>query len=195
MTGYFFPALEAFGKPQGVELDPRAASETERRAGRIYIGAFDRTFRPKERFGLVLMLDVLEHVDDDVDALRHAASLLEDGGRILVTVPAHQRLWTAHDGWNRHRRRYSRKALNRAVREAGLELVSEAYLFHWLVPLKLLVRLKETLAGPSRHPASVPPSPINGLALGISRLENLLFHRHRLPFGISLRALLALPRR
>lgn len=190
--GLLFPALEAFGEPQGVELDPEAVSEAERRKGRIRIGPFDTTFRPRERFGLVLMLDVLEHLDRDVEALSHAASLLAEGGRILVTVPAYPWLWTAHDEWNHHRRRYSRESLHRAVREAGLDLVSDAYFFHWLVPLKLLVRLKEALVGPSSQPPSVPPVPINRLALTITRIENRLFHRHRLPFGTSLRAILAL---
>jgi hypothetical protein len=61
-------------------------------------------------FDLVLMLDVPERLPDPVGVLRKAAELLESGGRLLITVPAFQMLWTVHDDLNRHFVGYNRRA-------------------------------------------------------------------------------------
>ena len=79
--GLFFPKLQKFGEPRGVETDVDLVSDENRQ--RIHIGPFDETFTPSERFGLILMLDVVEHLDDDVAALRYASELLTPDGLLL----------------------------------------------------------------------------------------------------------------
>jgi SAM-dependent methyltransferase len=182
--GLLFDRLRAFGEPEGVEADASLVTDAGRR--RIHVGPFDETFRPGTTFGLVLMLDVVEHFADDVAALRRARELLAPGGVLVVTVPAFQALWTSHDVVNRHFRRYSRRSFERVAARAGLGVDEARYLFRWMCPMKLAVRLKERLSpGPLRLPG-VPPAPINRALLALSRLELRTWGRLPLPFGSSL---------
>src|SRR3546814_448423 len=65
------------------------------------------------------LLDVVEHIDNDVAALRGMAECLAPGGKILIAVPAHQWMWSAHDVVNHHHRRYSKASLAKAIADAG----------------------------------------------------------------------------
>lgn len=71
-------------------------------------------------FPLVMAFEVLEHIEDDHGAMRTWASWLAPGGTMLISVPAHQRLWSAADEWAGHYRRYSRQSLVEVVESAGL---------------------------------------------------------------------------
>jgi 2-polyprenyl-3-methyl-5-hydroxy-6-metoxy-1,4-benzoquinol methylase len=90
---------------------------------------------------LVLMMDVLEHVDDDVGLVRHYASKVPSGAHFLVTVPAFRFLWSGHDVFLEHRRRYRLDEIELTMRMAGLDLVRGAYYFGFVFPLAAAVRL------------------------------------------------------
>jgi SAM-dependent methyltransferase len=82
------------------------------------------------QFGMLLALDVLEHIEDDAAALRQWASWLLPGGSLLLSVPAHQRRWGSGDVWAGHFRRYDRDELLSKVRLAGLDVTrTECYGF------------------------------------------------------------------
>jgi SAM-dependent methyltransferase len=90
---------------------------------------------------LVLMMDVLEHVDDDVGLVRHYASRVPSGAHFLVTVPAFRFLWSGHDVFLEHKRRYTLAEIERSMRDAGLAVVRGAYYFGAIFPLAAAVRL------------------------------------------------------
>ena len=185
--GLFFDQLSRFGGVWGVESDDSLVSPDNPHRSRIHIGPFS-TFRPRRQFGLILMLDVLEHLADAEAALLQANELLEPDGRLLITVPAFQVLWTRHDDLNRHVVRYTRESLDVVLGRAGLRMLSGRYFFHWLFPVKLGVRFLELLSKPDGAPAKVPPQVVNRLLLGITRLEQATIGRLGLPFGSSLLA-------
>ena len=72
-----------------------------------------------EKFDLIALLDVLEHIDADVASLAAAREHLAPGGRVVITVPSYQWMWSAHDTSLHHVRRYTRRSITSAVREAG----------------------------------------------------------------------------
>lgn len=78
---------------------------------------------------VALFIDVLEHVDDDVALLRNYVGSLVPGSLVVVSVPAFQSLWSGHDEFLEHRRRYRLDGLTRVVEAAGLSARSERYLF------------------------------------------------------------------
>ncbi len=81
-------------------------------------------------FETLISCEVLEHIDDDVAALREWVSWLKPGGRAILSVPAHQALWGPHDVWAGHHRRYSRADFEQLARAAGLSVVTtECYGF------------------------------------------------------------------
>ena len=184
--GLFFDRLAELGEVEGLEPDASLLTPDSPLRGRITVAPFDERFQPGRRYALVLMLDVLEHLPDAEGALRHARSLLEPDGRLVVTVPAFQWLWTHHDDLNRHYVRYTESTLRDVAGRAGLRVEESRYFFHWTVPGKLAVRAKERVLGPG-GPERVPAAPVNRALYLLSRAEQAL----RLPFGSSLLAVLA----
>lgn len=190
----FFDALSRFGAVDGVEPDASLVSPDGPHRDRIHVGPFDTTYRPGHRYGLVVMLDVLEHMSEPLDALRHARLLLEPGGTLVVTVPAFLLLWTRHDALNRHFTRYTRRRLARLTGAAGLETASSRYFYHWLFPVKLAARLLEALLPPAAPAPPRMPAPwLNRLLYVLSRAEQRAFRAVPLPFGSSLIAVLRNP--
>ena len=184
--GLFFDRLLKFGEVEGIEPSAELVNPTGAHRERIHVRPFDDSFQPSNRFGLILMLDVLEHLDDPVGALRHALRLLAPGGLMLITVPAFNLLWTNHDVINHHRVRYTRSSFRVVAREAGFRIDLEQYWFQWTFPVKIAGRLVERALGSEPAPARVPPEWINDTLYRWSRLEHRLLKPLRPPFGSSL---------
>ena len=132
------------------------------------------------------MLDVVEHIEDDVSALKAMASCLKPGGKILITVPAHQWLWSAHDVVNHHHRRYSKKSLVAALRSAGLAPRKLGYFNSLLFPLAAAARLLGRMTGRDDSDDSPPPPPVNALFETIFRMERHLVGRVPMSPGVSI---------
>ena len=184
--GLFFDVLRRWGRPQGVEPDADIVSPELRENGTVHCTGFDSEFDPGTRFGLITMLDVVEHLEDDQAALRRAGELLVDGGKVVVTVPAFSLLWTTHDVINHHYRRYTRPQLVAVARAAGLEVRHSAYFFGWLTAIKLAQRLAETVRKPKSALPTLPSDGLNRLFFHVSRLEQRFHSAWFPPFGSSL---------
>ncbi len=102
---------------------------------------------------LVLLMDVLEHVDDDVALLRDYAQKVPDGCRFLITVPAFNWLWSEHDEFLEHRRRYTSGRLVDTIEAAGLRPVASYYYFGAVLPIAAGVRLLDNLRSASGREA------------------------------------------
>ena len=73
-------------------------------------------------FDLLFSFDVLEHIENDAEALKTWASWLKPGGILMLSVPARMELWTAGDEWAGHFRRYERDALINLLHGSGFEI-------------------------------------------------------------------------
>ena len=186
--GLLFDRLAQFGEVQGVESDPTLVGPANPHRYRIHIGPFDASFAPGKRYGLILMLDVLEHLPDPADALRRAVDLLASDGLLVVTVPAFRLLWTTHDVLNHHYTRYTRRGFMALARAAGVRVTHAVYFFHWLFPAKLVTRLIEAITHPRPSAPRVPPGWVNETLYRLSRLEQRLLTPLGVPFGSSLLA-------
>jgi SAM-dependent methyltransferase len=76
----------------------------------------------RHRFDLIALFDVIEHIEHDVEALRHLRGSLAPGGRLVITVPAHPRLWSRFDEDSHHCRRYERRDLEQTLTAAGFDV-------------------------------------------------------------------------
>jgi 2-polyprenyl-3-methyl-5-hydroxy-6-metoxy-1,4-benzoquinol methylase len=186
--GLFFDRLAELGTVvEGVEPAAELVSAEAARRGRITIAPFDAAFQPSAPYGLILMLDVVEHLDRPDDALRHALDILEPDGVILVTVPAFRALWTGHDDLNHHRTRYTKSSFRALAEQSGLAIDRAEYFFHWPVLGKLAQRLRERVQpDAAMAPPGVPPGPINAALFWLSRAERALVGGLGLPMGTSL---------
>jgi SAM-dependent methyltransferase len=153
----------------------------------------------EDRWDVAFLLDVIEHLDDDVAALAEVRKALRPGGVCIVTVPALPSFWSYADDLAHHRRRYTAQGLASTARKAGLEVRSCGHFMFLLAPLLYLQRLRgpdvkeadeETKAEALRRLAAVPFGPINELLAGVLHLENAMGRAVPLPWGTSLIAAL-----
>jgi 2-polyprenyl-3-methyl-5-hydroxy-6-metoxy-1,4-benzoquinol methylase len=79
------------------------------------------------KFDTVIALNVIEHIKDDLLAIRNAKSLLKKGGKLIVLVPSGQRLYNSIDEELGHYRRYSKSMLNELMESAGLTVADSLY--------------------------------------------------------------------
>ncbi|WP_095125578.1 bifunctional 2-polyprenyl-6-hydroxyphenol methylase/3-demethylubiquinol 3-O-methyltransferase UbiG [Pseudomonas sp. Irchel s3a12] len=90
---------------------------------------------------LVLLMDVLEHVDDDLGLLKMYVDKVPSGSRFLMTVPAFQFLWSGHDDFLEHKRRYTLAQFETLACDAGLTVQRGAYYFGAVFPIAAALRL------------------------------------------------------
>ena len=143
-------------------------------------------------FDLVCLLDVLEHIDDDVAALSRAGRLLRPEGKLLVTVPAYQWLWSAHDASHHHRRRYTETMLRLRAGEASLVIERAGYFNTLLFPAIAAARIAgKLLPRKKQSDASLPSPLINSLLTRVFGLEQHIIPDAMFPFGTSILAVMS----
>jgi SAM-dependent methyltransferase len=133
---------------------------------------------------LVLMMDVLEHVENDAGLVRHYATKVPSGAHFLVTVPAFRFLWSGHDVFLEHKRRYTLPEIEGTMRDSGLEVVRGAYYFGAIFPLAAAVRLATRQDPTPRSSLRKHDALTNGLLAAACALELPLFPFNRLA-GLS----------
>ena len=94
----------------------------------------------EDEFDVVGAFDVLEHVVEDVEAMRQLARAARPGGGVIVTVPQHQWLWSPIDDYSGHQRRYSRRLLVERLATAGLQVVHVTSFMTLLLPVLMASR-------------------------------------------------------
>lgn len=123
-------ARQGFGNVVGTDFSALAVRNATRRLAGLPPGRRPRLLRASldalnpalAQFGAILAFEVLEHVQDDKELLNQAYALLRPGGRMLVSVPAHRRLFSAVDASVGHYRRYERDELRQRFLEAGFQV-------------------------------------------------------------------------
>jgi SAM-dependent methyltransferase len=185
-TGNVLHTLVRFGEAVGIEHDEalRAVARADGLDVRKGTLPDDVPLRDGSA-DAVLLLDVIEHLDDDVAALRTARRLVRPGGTVIVTVPAYAWLWSGHDVALGHRRRYTAGALRVVLREAGLDVEHLGYFNAMLFPAIAAVRIAKRIAGARGHDLGHPAEVVNRVLTSLFAFERHLVLRPGLPFGCS----------
>jgi 2-polyprenyl-3-methyl-5-hydroxy-6-metoxy-1,4-benzoquinol methylase len=157
----------------------------------------------RDRWDVLFLLDVLEHIPDDRAALRQVFQAVAPGGLVFVTTPALQRFWSWNDAVVGHQRRYAREDLERLGRELGFRVLDTRYFMFLLSPLLVLGRLmgqpdvsklsRDELWALVERSHRVPSPPVNALLRGVFSLETPLGHQVSFPWGTSVLAVLQKP--
>lgn len=142
-------------------------------------------------FEIILMLDVLEHIENDVDCLYEVRRILCKGGMAVLTVPAHQFLFSSWDKALGHYRRYSKSRLKSIFNDVGFEPVIFSYQNALSFLPALVIRGKDRFLGGYRKHAEFPaiPETVNKLLKIWGCLESVLIP-FKLPIGLSFFAVL-----
>ena len=143
-SGYFSRCLlEQTSATEAVCIDPNYETDSDDLVDNKAL--FFRRSIDKSDADLVLFMDVLEHVDDDVGLLKEYIKKVKSGTYFLVTVPAFQSLWSSHDVFLEHRRRYRLAEIENTARASGLEILHGNYYFGLLFPIVMIMRKLEKL--------------------------------------------------
>jgi SAM-dependent methyltransferase len=197
-SGRMLDELACYGRVSGIDVSD-AAAEAARARGHedVRVGPLETLPWEDDTFDLVTAFDVIEHTPDDRGTLRELRRVTRPGGRALITVPAYQRLFSAHDVVNHHYRRYARPSLLAAAREAGWAAGRTTYFNSVLLAPAAAVRLaqrrrrNEPKAGSD---LALTPPRMNGVLELPMRAEAAWLRRgRRLPAGLSLLAVLGNP--
>jgi len=174
----------------GVDSSPRALDYCRRRGVEVVEGTLpDGLPLPPQSVDAALLLDVLEHVEEDAASLRSAVELLRPGGVVIATAPAYQFLWTRRDEFHHHKRRYGLAGF-RAVLGAHPQgrIVLASFMNSVLFPMALAERLLRQWF-PEKKAATLrlPPRPINwALQTAFASERFPLARGAALPWGLSL---------
>jgi SAM-dependent methyltransferase len=184
--------LSRFGQVDAFEYNDLARSRASEKTGLdIRFGALPQELPFDGRqYELIGLFDVLEHVEADRESLAALANLLTDTGRILVTVPAFPFLWSRHDERHHHYRRYTRASLTEVARQAGLRVRYASYFNFFLFPPAVATRAFKRLTGSDVPDDTLPSGWVNKVLTRVFGAEKHLVGRVRLPFGLSLAAVL-----
>jgi len=190
-TGHNLAMLSQFGHVEGLELDDEARALSEKRLGRKIMSSPlpELAEVPDGHYDLIGAFDVIEHIDDDQAALASIATKLKPGGTFMMTVPAHQWMWTAHDAVNHHKRRYSKRGLGRLINRSPMRLVKMGYFNSLLFPLAVAERTVSKLLGKEDADVKLPSAPLNAALEKVFAAERYLVGRVPLPPGLSLFAI------
>jgi SAM-dependent methyltransferase len=153
---------------------------------------------PDQSVDVLVMLNVLEHIEDDVTALKNAFKLLKPGGALVIEVPAGPRLYDSYDAELCHFRRYSVSELKRKLNDAGFNVCRKSHLGFVLYPAFAAVKLlnkwlpsrrKKTLV--RDQAASTSSSALVNLAM---KFESNYLSTFHLPVGIRALAVAIRPK-
>jgi SAM-dependent methyltransferase len=181
------------GAVTGIELSETSVCLARARAaGEVVEGSVLEMPFDDGSFELAASLDVIEHLEDDLGALRELRRVVAPGGALLVTVPAYQWLWSGHDEINHHHRRYTRRSLQQIGEQAGWRQVRTTYFNSLLLPAAILLRVLDRFSRKTTESSLdlwVPPAPLNWLLERPLALEAAMIGRGgRIPAGLSLLA-------
>lgn len=185
--------LARYGTVTGIELSHTSVELARARGvGEVVEGSvLDMPFA-EGSFELATSLDVIEHLHDDLGALRELRRVVAPGGALLATVPAYQWLWSGHDVINHHYRRYTRRSLQAAAERAGWRQVRTTYFNSLLLPVAIVLRVLDRLNRKTTESSLdlwVPPQPFNWLLERPLAFEAMVIERGgRIPAGLSLLA-------
>ena len=172
----------------GIDTSDRAIEYCKQRGLKnVFTCDIEEFVKDHSDFRLVTLLDVVEHVEDDISFLRHASKSLVSNGTMLVTVPAYPFLWSQHDVVNHHKRRYTKKTLSASILKAGLDLRFISYYNTLLFPLAVAQRyLEKTLRINSDSELNLPGTIVNSTLYRVFSSERMPLSRVSFPFGVSL---------
>lgn len=139
------------------------------------------------RFDLILALDVLEHIEDDNEVIQMFYKKLNKNGKILITVPAYQFLFSSKDEILMHKRRYNLKEISKKI-DNNFKIKKKTYFNFFLTPLIFIATMYCKIFNISYKPEyeKKPNNLVNTILKKIFCVEKFLINKFNFPFGISI---------
>ena len=186
-TGANLEMLAQFGESEGVDVSDDALEFCKAKGLKAHKGLAEKLPFEDESFDLVTALDVVEHLDDDVEGLKEMHRVLKSGGRALMFVPAFMFLWGVQDDISHHRIRYTKRQIVERVRQAGFEIERATYAnITFFAPI-LAGRAAMKLTGiRPESENNITIGALNGFLGKLFGAERFWLKNFNFPFGVSI---------
>ena len=191
-TGLMLESMSRYGFTVGMDLSDEALFFCQKREHRFLIKADVNFTLPfvDDSFDLVTALDVLEHINNDGNAVKEFHRVLKDGGILITTVPAFPLLWSYWDKMLQHKRRYTLDALVSLFTRNGFLIKKVSYSNFFIFLPVIVIRCAKVLLQRGKCAAQTSdfidlPLLLNYVLIQIYRFEAFLLRTFKFPFGLS----------
>jgi len=181
--------LSTYGDLSAMELNDDARIHAKsKNICKVEYGRLPNDIPFNEKFDMICLFDVLEHIEEDDLSLQTIYEYLNEGGKVIITVPAFMILWSKHDILSHHKRRYDKPQINNMLKSKGFTVLYSSYFNFLLFPIILMIRLLERLINSSMRKNDLRQENkiINYIFKKIFTLESAFLPRNTLPFGVSI---------
>ncbi|OQX71686.1 hypothetical protein B6D52_00705 [Candidatus Parcubacteria bacterium 4484_255] len=185
-AGNFIVPMRKYGQVWAVDNSPHAIKFCQTKKIRVYKSSLKTMPFADNFFDITLVLDVLEHINDDSIAIKELKRVTKKNGLIFITVPAYQFLWSYHDVSHNHKRRYTIKTLKNKLRKNNLQVLKATYFNTFLFLPIVLIRFIKKLSHSEKPDINRINPLLNTFLEFIFSCEKQLIKHINFPFGISL---------
>lgn len=186
-AGILMSELEQYGNVYGIDVSALAVDYCKKRGlPNVTVDDLAKLTFPNEQFDVVIALDVLEHIENDAQAVSEIHRVLKPGGTVIIFVPAFMALWGEADEMGRHFRRYQKPELLKRLRDGGFTVEHSSY-FNTILFLPIFfVRYISRKFGLMQKMEFKEANPIVNVILSfVFSLEVRLLAFAKMPFGVS----------
>lgn len=180
--------LKNLGETFGIDSSKEAILFCKKRGLKsIILSKAEATKFQSSEFDIVMLLDVLEHTDDE-KTLKEVYRILKPGGILLLTVPAFPWLWSKWDEVLHHKRRYTKKSISELLKHYSFNILKISYMLSFLVVPAFMIRLIKSRFSTNNYSSDfkINSGIINTFLLFITKVEKFFILKLSIPFGTSL---------
>lgn len=187
-AGGMIEYLSNYGQVIGLDKDKHIVDLNLKKGKNVVCGDIKKLNFSNDSFDLITLLEILEHLDDDSSGLKEVFRVLKPQGILLVTVPAFPFLWSSHDSVAHHKRRYTKRELERKLSKSGFKILKISYMNIFLFPVIFLFRLFKNLFSREKNKSDFIDYPafLNHLLKLVFSSEAFFLKTISFPFGVSL---------
>jgi len=171
----------------GCDLNETALKKMPDISGtRYYCNILENHPELSGKYDMVILFDILEHIQEDKDFLNNSLKYLKSNGVVMINVPAHDYLFSHYDIVMGHKRRYDKNNLLKLIHDCNINVELHQYWGFFMVPVLLIRKILMLLVKRNRVSIGFKPLHpiINRLFLMVMKLEFWLFNKP--PTGTSL---------
>lgn len=196
-TGSILESLKGKGDLYGIDPSSDAINYCKTKGNfKLKKSNIESLNYPNNYFDVIILSDIIEHIDDDSKGIQNCYKILKKKGILIITVPAHKKLWNQDDIRLSHKRRYSKERLQKISK--NFKILKVSYIHFFIYPLVKLSRILESSKRNNQNSTlemkmkdkllkgDLIASLSNIILLYLNKIENSLLQIINLPFGVGL---------